>query len=72
MGLSTKTRANCSKMTEKVGVAKLKSIEDMKVAQGIRAIFEEIMKVDAEKADMLNYHLNPIQIEKLFEEISWG
>ncbi|KAA6357575.1 MAG: hypothetical protein EZS28_046898, partial [Streblomastix strix] len=53
-------------------VAKFNTTEDMKVAQDIRATFEGIMKVDAEKADMLNYYLNQIQREKLFEEISWG
>ncbi|KAA6391733.1 MAG: hypothetical protein EZS28_012737, partial [Streblomastix strix] len=52
--------------------AKFNTIDDMKVAQDIRATFEEIMKVDAEKADMLNYHLNPIQKENIFEEISWS
>ncbi|KAA6366934.1 MAG: hypothetical protein EZS28_037540, partial [Streblomastix strix] len=57
---------------ERRRVAKFNTIEDMKVAQDIRATFEGIMKVDAEKADMLNYHLNPIQREKLFEEIAWG
>ncbi|KAA6371637.1 MAG: hypothetical protein EZS28_032837 [Streblomastix strix] len=29
------------------------------------------MKVDTKKTDMLNYHINPIQGEKLFDEISW-
>ncbi|KAA6354280.1 MAG: hypothetical protein EZS28_050193, partial [Streblomastix strix] len=53
-------------------VSKLSTIEDMKVAQDIRATFEGIMKVYAEKADKLNNHLNPIQREKLFEEISWN
>ncbi|KAA6366627.1 MAG: hypothetical protein EZS28_037847 [Streblomastix strix] len=51
-------------------VVKFNIIDDVKVAQDIRATFEVIMKVDTEKADMLNYRLNPIQRKKLFEEIS--
>ncbi|KAA6392867.1 MAG: hypothetical protein EZS28_011605 [Streblomastix strix] len=55
---------------ERKRVANFCTIDDMKVAQDIKATFERITKVDAEKAYMLNYHLNPIQREKLFEEIS--
>ncbi|KAA6399049.1 MAG: hypothetical protein EZS28_005430 [Streblomastix strix] len=72
--LENQTRASLQDQfyAERRRVAKFNTIEDIKVAQDIRATFEGIMKVDAEKADMLNYRLNPIQREKLFQEISWG
>ncbi|KAA6385332.1 MAG: hypothetical protein EZS28_019139, partial [Streblomastix strix] len=56
---------------ERRRVAKFNTIEDMKVAQDIIATFDGIMKVDAEKANILNYHINPIHREKLLDEISW-
>ncbi|KAA6366534.1 MAG: hypothetical protein EZS28_037939 [Streblomastix strix] len=50
-------------------VAKFSTIEVMKVALDIRATFDGILKADAEKAEMLNYHLNLIQRNKLFEDV---
>ncbi|KAA6389033.1 MAG: hypothetical protein EZS28_015439 [Streblomastix strix] len=44
----------------------------MTVAQGITAALDGIMKIAAEKKDMLNCYLKPIQREKLFEKFAWS
>ncbi|KAA6380317.1 MAG: hypothetical protein EZS28_024157 [Streblomastix strix] len=50
--------------------SKSNSLADQKVAQDPVATFEGVLKKQASKIDMLNYNLEPVARQKLFDEIS--
>ncbi|KAA6361457.1 MAG: hypothetical protein EZS28_043016 [Streblomastix strix] len=51
--------------------AKFESLEEAKIAQDVATTLSGIIKQDAKDADMLAFQLQPIQRQKLFDEIAW-
>ncbi|KAA6346440.1 MAG: hypothetical protein EZS28_052092, partial [Streblomastix strix] len=51
--------------------AKFESLEEAKIAQDVATTLSGIIKQDAKEADMLAFQLQPIQRQKLFDEIAW-
>ncbi|KAA6393075.1 MAG: hypothetical protein EZS28_011393 [Streblomastix strix] len=52
--------------------AKFNSIEDQKVAQDLTSTLEGILKQQAVKLDVLNYWIQSIARQRLFDEIAWS
>ncbi|KAA6363072.1 MAG: hypothetical protein EZS28_041401, partial [Streblomastix strix] len=50
---------------------KFESLEEAKIAQDVATTLSGIIKQDAKDADMLAFQLQPIQGQKLFDEIAW-
>ncbi|KAA6373328.1 MAG: hypothetical protein EZS28_031144, partial [Streblomastix strix] len=51
--------------------SKFNSTQDQVIAQDLTSTFEELLKQESIKLDVLNYQLQPIPRQKLFDEISW-
>ncbi|KAA6403651.1 MAG: hypothetical protein EZS28_000826 [Streblomastix strix] len=51
--------------------AKFESLDEAKIAHDVATALSGIIKQDAKNADMLAFQLQPIQRQKLFDEIAW-
>ncbi|KAA6361769.1 MAG: hypothetical protein EZS28_042705 [Streblomastix strix] len=50
---------------------KFESLEEAKIAQDVATTLSGIIKYDAKDTDMVAFQLQPIQRQKLFDEIAW-
>ncbi|KAA6381030.1 MAG: hypothetical protein EZS28_023441 [Streblomastix strix] len=67
------TKANrLSDGQERKRQAKFESLEEAKIAQDVATMLYGIINQDAKDADMLTFQLQPIQRQKLFDEIEWN
>ncbi|KAA6384895.1 MAG: hypothetical protein EZS28_019579, partial [Streblomastix strix] len=57
---------------QRLQYAKFNSIEDQMVAQDLSSTFEGILRQEAGKLDVLNYQMQPVARQKLFDEITWS